>query len=157
MDCSDYYVLIIGKRYGSLIEDGEFAGISYTHREFEYALSKGIPVLAFIKADKANFAGNSFETDAEKIQKLIDFTEEVKTGRVVKWFMTPSELSMQVVAALDKAFQKNNRPGWVRGDKNNLEEHDNSDCIDDYDTEIETYEFQNDQTPTDGQHRKINL
>ena len=68
MDCSDYYVLIIGKRYGSLIEDGEFAGISYTHREFEYALSKGIPVLAFIKADKANFAGNSFETDAEKIQ-----------------------------------------------------------------------------------------
>ena len=156
IDCSDYYVLIIGKRYGSLIENGEYIGISYTHREFEYALSKGIPILAFIKSDEACFEGKSFETDSEKMRKLIDFTEEVKKGRLVKWFKTPGELSLQVIAALNNSFQKNDRPGWIRGDKNNLEEHDNSDCIDDYDTEIETYEFQNDQTPTDGQHRKIN-
>ena len=106
IDCSDYYVLIIGKRYGSLIENGEYIGISYTHREFEYALSKGIPILAFIKSDEACFEGNSFETDSEKMRKLIDFTEEVKKGRLVKWFKTPGELSLQVIAALNNSFQK---------------------------------------------------
>ena len=156
IDCSDYYVLIIGKRYGSLIENGEYIGISYTHREFEYALSKGIPILAFIKSDEACFEGNSFETDSEKMRKLIDFTEEVKKGRLVKWFKTPGELSLQVIAALNNSFQKNDRPGWIRGDKNNLEKPDNSDFIDDYDTKVETYEFQNYQMSTDGQHRKIN-
>src|SRR5688572_2128201 len=41
-DC-DYYLLILGGRYGSL--DAE--GVSYTEREFDYAVGKNIPVLAF--------------------------------------------------------------------------------------------------------------
>ncbi len=170
IDCSDYYVLIIGKRYGSLIEDGKYAGISYTQREFEYALSQGVPVLAFIKANDASFSGDSFETDPIKFQKLIDFTESVKTGRVVNWFKTSGELSLQVTAALNNAFQKNDRPGWIRGDQTNIESKvdqlinllkdeynlGDSDSTDDYDTKVEDYEFQNYQMPTDGQHRKIN-
>ena len=32
IDSSDYYVLIIGHRYGSVIEEGEYAGISYTQK-----------------------------------------------------------------------------------------------------------------------------
>lgn len=170
IDCSDYYVLIIGKRYGSLIEDGKYTGISYTQREFEYALSRGVPVLAFIKANDASFSGDSFETDSVKLQKLIDFTESVKTGRVVNWFKTPGELSLQVTAALNNAFQKNDRPGWIRGDQTNIESKvdelinllkdeygfGDSDSTIDYDNEVEDSEFQNYQMPTDGQHRRIN-
>ena len=37
-DC-DYYVLIIGGRYGSLTPDG----ISYTEQEYDYAMSIGLP------------------------------------------------------------------------------------------------------------------
>ena len=52
IDTSDYYVLIIGRRYGSIIPEGNSdAGISYTEKEFNYAVSKGIPVLAFIMDD----------------------------------------------------------------------------------------------------------
>ena len=36
-DC-DYYLLIIGGRYGSLAEDG----ISYTEKEYDYAIEKGL-------------------------------------------------------------------------------------------------------------------
>jgi acyl carrier protein len=43
IDDSDYYVLIIGGRYGS-VDD---AGISFTEREYDYAVSKKVPVLAF--------------------------------------------------------------------------------------------------------------
>ena len=49
IDTSDYYVLIIGRRYGSIIPEGNVdAGISYTEKEFNYAISRNIPVLAFI-------------------------------------------------------------------------------------------------------------
>src|SRR5438067_11660380 len=42
-DC-DYYVLILAGRYGSV----DTGGVSYTEREFDYALSQNIPILAFV-------------------------------------------------------------------------------------------------------------
>ena len=44
IDDSDYYVLVIGGRYGSTADDG----ISYTEMEFEYAKATKKPILAFI-------------------------------------------------------------------------------------------------------------
>ncbi len=46
IDSSDYYVLIVGRKYGSIIPEDPDAGISYTEKEFNYALEQGIPVLA---------------------------------------------------------------------------------------------------------------
>mgnify|MGYP000509063210 CR=1 FL=1 len=43
LDDCDYYILIIGGRYGSLDDDG----IGYTEKEYNYAIQKGIPVMAF--------------------------------------------------------------------------------------------------------------
>ena len=45
-DC-DYYLVIIGGRYGSV--DAE--GISFTEREYDYAVKVKIPVLAFLHSD----------------------------------------------------------------------------------------------------------
>ncbi|MFR7936174.1 MAG: DUF4062 domain-containing protein [Clostridium perfringens] len=45
IDESDYYVLVLAGRYGSVAEDGK----SYTEKEFDYAKEKGIPVLVFKK------------------------------------------------------------------------------------------------------------
>ena len=44
IDLCDYYVLIIGERYGSL---NETTGLSYTEMKYDYAVSKNIPVLVF--------------------------------------------------------------------------------------------------------------
>jgi hypothetical protein len=48
IDRSDYYVVIVAGRYGTLADES-----SYTEREFEYALAKGLPVLAFLHSDPA--------------------------------------------------------------------------------------------------------
>ena len=48
-DC-DYYILIIGGRYGSVGPDG----ISYTQMEFEYALKTGKPIISFIHKNPAS-------------------------------------------------------------------------------------------------------
>lgn len=121
IDSSDYYILIIGKRYGTVIQDGPDAGISYTEKEFKYAKSVGVPVLAFIKNDTA-VTSDKMDLDPEKIKKLNDFVETVKDKREVDWFSTVDELGTKVTLALYKQFGRKNRPGWIRSDKLDMEQ-----------------------------------
>src|SRR4051812_38300340 len=45
IDNSDYYILIVGHRYGSLTKEN----ISFTEKEFDYAKSIGLPIIAFVR------------------------------------------------------------------------------------------------------------
>lgn len=116
IDSSDYYVLIIGHRYGSVIKEGEYAGISYTQKEFRYALEQEIPILAFLIDDKVAITPDKMEQDADKRKKLIAFTDEVKTGRTVQWWTSKDDLANQVSIALTKEINRGKRPGWIRAD-----------------------------------------
>lgn len=117
IDSSDYYVLIIGKRYGSTIpNDKPDAGISYTEKEYRYALSQGIPILTFIKKDSAVTA-DKIETDPANAAKLQALIEEIKSSREADWFENVDELGTKITLALYKQFNRQKRPGWVRGDR----------------------------------------
>lgn len=121
IDSSDYYVLIVGHRYGSVIETGDDAGISYTEKEFRYAKEKKIPILAFILSDNANIKKANLEDDPEKAQRLDTFKDDVANGRIVEWWETADELAYKVTAALHKQMDRKKRPGWVRGDVFDIE------------------------------------
>ena len=41
----DYYIVIVGGKYGSLGPNGK----SYTEMEYDYAMETGLPVLGFVK------------------------------------------------------------------------------------------------------------
>lgn len=121
IDSSDYYVLIVGHRYGSVIETGDDAGISYTEKEFRYAKEKKIPILAFILSDDANIKKANLENNPEKAERLNKFKADVATGRIVEWWKTADELAYKVTAALHKQMDRKKRPGWVRGDVFDIE------------------------------------
>lgn len=114
IDSSDYYVLIIGHRYGSVIEKGLYAGISYTEKEFRYALKQKIPVLAFLIDDKIAVTPDKIEQDASKSKKLIQFIKEVKDVKTVQWWTSKDDLANKVSIALSKEIRKGKRPGWTR-------------------------------------------
>lgn len=121
IDSTDYYVLIVGQRYGSVIQQGEDAGISYTEKEFRYAKEKGIPILAFIIDDSVPLTKDHIETDAAKIEKLAAFKAAVKDGRLVEWWKTPEDLAQKVTTALYKQINRRKRPGWIRSDEYDIE------------------------------------
>ena len=50
IDECDLYLLVIGGRYGSIDEE---TGMSYTEKEYNYAKTKGLPVLVLIKEPSA--------------------------------------------------------------------------------------------------------
>lgn len=106
IDSSDYYVLIIGHRYGSVIEEGEYAGISYTHREFRYALEQKIPVLAFLIDDCVAVTPKKMEQDADRKEKLERFKDEVKSGRMLQWWTSKDDLANKVSIALSKQINR---------------------------------------------------
>src|SRR4051794_40336158 len=53
LEDSDYLVLILGNRYGSLAPGG---AMSYTEMEYNYAIGHDIPVLAFLSSDTVPLA-----------------------------------------------------------------------------------------------------
>jgi hypothetical protein len=112
IDLSDYYIVVVGGRYGSVSADG----ISYTEMEYDYAVEQGIPVLGFVHADPGSIPANMTELDPEARDKLEAFQAKVMT-RMVKEYRTPDELASVVSRGLVRAMKQNPGPGWVRGDQ----------------------------------------
>lgn len=108
----DYYVLIIGGRYGSLSEEG----ISYTEKEYRYAKELGIPVLAFVHANPDDIAAVKTEKNEGLREKLESFRSEVMSTHPVRTWSTASELGGCVSRSLVRETKVNPRPGWIRND-----------------------------------------
>jgi len=109
-DC-DYYLLIIGGRYGSVGKDG----VSFTEKEYDYAVSKGIKVIALIHAEPSKIPVAKVDTDRKKKKSLEAFRKKVKSGRLVKTWSSVDELTSQVMQAVTFAIKTYPAPGWVRG------------------------------------------
>lgn len=119
INSSDYFILIIGKRYGSIIEEGNYAGMSYTEKEFTYAINKGIPVLAFLIDKSVPRTDEQRENNKKKQNKLNKFIDKVKKDRIVEWWTSTDDLVAKVVNALTKQIAKGKRLGWIRVNSNN--------------------------------------
>lgn len=104
---SDYYVIIVANRYGSMVD-----GISYTEKEYDYAIEKGVPVLGFVLKDGAMWPSNLSEPDAEGRLKLDAFKRKVR-GKHVGFWESRDELHAKCAVALSKAFNTSRRPGWL--------------------------------------------
>jgi hypothetical protein len=110
-DC-DYYLLIIGGRYGSVSS----SGISYTEQEYDYALSKGIKVIALIHGELDNLPVGKTDKDSALAEKLTAFRSKVSTGRLVKFWNSAVELPGLVALSLSKTIKTYPAVGWVRAD-----------------------------------------
>lgn len=112
IDECDYYVLIIGGRYGSITHDG----ISYTEKEYRYAKKVGLPVLAFIHASPESIAVGKTDKDEQNRIKLESFRTEVMSEYPVRSWSSAFELGGLVSRSVVREIKVTPRPGWVRND-----------------------------------------
>ncbi len=108
-DC-DYYLLIIAGRYGTTDNDG----ISYTEKEYDYAVTIGIKVVAFIHNKPEFLPFNLVESSEEAQKKLKQFKEKVSRNRLVKFWENASELPGLVALSMSKTIKMYPMEGWVR-------------------------------------------
>jgi hypothetical protein len=116
-DC-DYYLVIIGGKYGSTIAEG----ISYTEKEYDYAIAKGMKVIALLRDNMDEIPAGKTESDPQLRQRLIAFREEVAKNRLVKFWRTAEELPGLVALSLQKTIKAYPAVGWVRGDRASSED-----------------------------------
>ena len=108
----DYYIVIVAGMYGSV----DAQGISYTEREYDYAMKLGIPAIAFVHEDPGKLAAEQVEASARKKKSLAEFREKLKQS-VVKHWNSAEELPGYVVTSMLKLSKSHPRTGWIRADE----------------------------------------
>ena len=107
----DYYILIIGDRYGSIYEDG----MSFSEKEYNTAVDGGIPVIAFLRR---GFDSLSIDESDEEGRNLARFRKKVEEGsQYVKKWGSPDELASLVSSSISWIEDLQPRRGWVRGEE----------------------------------------
>jgi len=110
-DC-DYYLVVVGGRYGSVSP----TGISYTRMEYEYAVQSNKPTIGFLHKDPGMIPSSKTEPTEEGKQQLKEFREIVQR-KMCKFWTSPSELGSVVSRSLVKLIKSHPAIGWVRADQ----------------------------------------
>jgi len=110
-DC-DYYIVIIGGRYGSIGP----TGLSYTEMEYRYALERGIPTIGFLHKVPGSLPLDRSESDPENQKKLKEFREFVEK-KSCRYWESPADLGSQVSRSLVKSIKNTPAIGWIRADQ----------------------------------------
>lgn len=113
IDSSDYYVLIIGGRYGSLDEDG----LGFTEKEYDYAVSVGKPVIALLHHNPDELERARTETDPMAWERLRAFRDKVEKKHTRVGWNSPDDLKSKVIVGLTSAMKRTPAVGWVRADQ----------------------------------------
>lgn len=114
---SDYYVLIIGARYGSTDEKG----VSYTEREYDLACELEIPTLIFLHGAPDSIPAGKVEMDSHAQNRLTAFRAKVERHHCKSW-KSPDELSTNVLLGLIHEIRVNPRVGWIRANQRETSE-----------------------------------
>jgi hypothetical protein len=112
IDNSDYYVLIAGGRYGSLDE----AGIGFTEKEYDHAITTKKPVIPLLHEDPDNLPRGKTETDSAAWEKLTTFRAKVQKNHTCVFWKNADDLKAKVIIGLTSVIKRQPGTGWVRAD-----------------------------------------
>ena len=118
IDECDFYLLVIGGRYGSIDES---VNISYTEKEYDYAKHRGMPILVLIKNSQSITDDKKDKDDAkhdkyELMKRLDEFRKRVMDDKnTVAFFGDLSELKYEAGQLLRNGIDyADENAGWVR-------------------------------------------
>lgn len=112
-DC-DYYLLILAGRYGSLGTDDNGKKIGYTEMEFDYALSTGKPIIAFINDNIDNLPLAKSESSKAGQSRLKKFRKKAQTGRMVRFWQNKDNLKSAVLSSVPEMIKDSPSIGWIK-------------------------------------------
>ncbi|MBQ8406462.1 MAG: DUF4062 domain-containing protein, partial [Clostridia bacterium] len=106
IDDSDFFILLLGKHYGS--QDDE--GVSWTEREYDYAVSRKKEILVLICDELAENRKKDYASLSKDEQCQVDFANKISFARTVTDELTIPKIMRQYFSQID--FHK--LVGWTR-------------------------------------------
>jgi hypothetical protein len=112
IDNSDYYLVIIGGRYGSIGP----RSMSYTEMEYRYALETGKPVLAFLHGEPTALPVSRVDSEPH-LQEMLRGFRILAQQKMCRFWTSPSELGGLVSRSMIRLIKNSPGIGWVRADQ----------------------------------------
>lgn len=114
---SDIYMLILGGRYGSIEPTSKK---SYTHLEYEYAISQNIPVFATVLSDNFLAAKIKNGQNADDIYEhdnkaLYEEFKELVMSKMVKSVDDCKDIKLAIHESISELKDEYDFEGWTRG------------------------------------------
>ena len=124
IDESDVYMLILGGRYGTVETK---SGKSYTQLEYEYALSKNIPIFAVVLSeqfltDKVNSIGLKNATEQITPDKYQIFKSLVMS-KIIREVDDYKDIKIAIHSTLHEFMNSYNMIGWIRPNSLSITSH----------------------------------
>ncbi|WP_422134285.1 DUF4062 domain-containing protein [Endozoicomonas sp. ALD040] len=113
IDESDYYIVILGGRYGSISKN---TGMSYTEMEYRYAVETGKPVIAFLHENPGNIVSAKTEKSESNNKKLSQF-RALCEQKLCKYWNSPVDLGAKVSRSITQLIKHEPAIGWTRADQ----------------------------------------
>lgn len=115
IDESDVYMLILGGRYGSVEPT---SGKSYTQLEYEYAVSRNIPVFAVVLSDsflaeKKKSLGEENVTETEAVERYGEFRSLIMS-RIIREVDDCKDIQLTIHSTLHEFIHDYDLTGWTR-------------------------------------------
>jgi hypothetical protein len=112
IDDSDYYVVVVAGRYGSV--DPE-SNLSFTEKEFDYAVEAGKPILAFLHGAPGQIPGDKLEQKDSGKERLARFREKIESKFHAKYWRDAPDLGSKLSRAVATIKEDQPEEGWIRG------------------------------------------
>lgn len=106
IDQSDIVVIILKGRYGT----------GYTEREYDYAISVGKPVLAFVYGPFGSIPLDLLDEEDVDRKRFIEFRNKVRDSRLVPSWNDSNELQLNILQSIDSYITDHPNIGWVKLD-----------------------------------------
>jgi hypothetical protein len=109
-DC-DYFVLMLGSRYGEL----SASGVSYMHLEYIYAVTKQKPILVLMYEAPESRADEFQDRSPEGKVKFLDFRRQLQRERdMVMTFRDLRDLEIAIRHTMPQFLNRYPAQGWIR-------------------------------------------
>lgn len=150
IDASDYYLVIIGSRYGSTLTDENKRIISYTEKEYSYAESIGKPILTFIKEDTTPPVYHTHD-QIDELFYLKQFKARAKTKMCAFW-INKDNLATKVSNAIHNIMKQKPAIGWIRADEYEIQKRDLSEMVRRFDELNRSRQSESETTDSENAH-----
>ncbi len=146
IDESDIYMLILGRRYGSIEPN---SGLSYTEIEYNYAVDKKMPLFAIVMKEKIIKSNISESSQEEANKKKYDKFKNVVTSKVCHFFEDIKDIKISIHQSIRDIESNNKLTGWISCNENIINDEEKAKVnkleeeIEKLKIEIQGYKIQN--------------
>jgi regulator of replication initiation timing len=119
IDESDVFLLILGGRYGSIEPESQK---SYTHLEYDYALSQNKAIFAVVTEEKAleeRVKNSELGTKLIERDNPSEFNKfrKLVCSKMVRFWQDQKDIKLAILETLSEFSRREELTGWILGDQ----------------------------------------